>query len=118
MERCPICRGRLDAETQCRRCGADLTLASQTQAEAESLTSQAIKQMLDDNFVQSKHFLEQSLALEHNSFNHQLLKFVHQCINSNSPAHISENAPSQLLVDSPKKLPLLKRISKSFRAHS
>ncbi len=118
MERCPICRGRLDAEAQCQRCGAELALAVKARNEAKNLTSQAIKLMTDGEFIQAEHLIEQTLALEHSQFKQQLLEFVRQCITNDSPAHHSEIARSHLLVDSTEKIPLLKRISKSFRAHS
>jgi len=118
MDRCPICRGRLDTEAQCQRCGADLSLVIQTHNKAEDLSSQAIKQMADGKFIQAQHLLEQALALEHSPFRQQLLEFVLQCNINNTPAHLSEIYHSQTTVDSTKKVSLLKRISSSFRTHS
>ena len=46
MERCPLCKARLRAETICNRCEADLSLLQAIESEAERLAALATRNML------------------------------------------------------------------------
>ncbi|HFE38227.1 MAG TPA: hypothetical protein ENK06_07395 [Gammaproteobacteria bacterium] len=76
MERCPICRGRINEAMQCCRCGADLQLASQTQNDAERLTERAMDCLCLGDFEQARKLLLKVVALRDSVFIRQLLAFT------------------------------------------
>ncbi len=76
MERCPICRGRMNDKAQCKRCGAELCFVIQARNEAENLTQQAIKQIESDEYAKAEHFLGLALALEHSPIRSEMLAFT------------------------------------------
>ena len=76
MERCPICRGRVNNACQCQRCGADLGVVCEARNEAEAFIRRAIACMAEEEFRQAEYWLKASLTLERSLFGHQLLGFV------------------------------------------
>ena len=76
MERCPICRGRIVPEAQCGRCGADLTLPLQAEAEAIKLTQKALCYIEKDDFHSAEQLLNQALALKIDPLPQTLLTFI------------------------------------------
>ncbi|NOZ54416.1 MAG: hypothetical protein GXP08_15005 [Gammaproteobacteria bacterium] len=77
MERCPICRGRLDKVTLlCGRCGANLEWAELAQSNAKIVTKQAVASLLQGHLVQAEHLLVQAQSLEDSPFVRQLLGFI------------------------------------------
>ena len=43
MDRCPVCRARLRERDECRRCGADFTLARRAEEAAFRLFTQSLQ---------------------------------------------------------------------------
>ncbi len=84
MQRCPICRGRINDNAECQRCGADLSLAQQAREQAESLTRQALKLIAWGEFTQAESLLTKAQLLEYSPFNQHVLGFVRQCVREGS----------------------------------
>jgi len=98
LERCPICRGRVNDEAQCKRCNADLSFVIQAKKDAEDLTQRAITQMEREKYANAERSLVLALSLEHSDIRSKMLAFVrYEQINSN------------------KKVSFLQRITKPFR---
>lgn len=68
MERCPICRGRITPEQNCRRCKADLTLILQTNRDAEALTQKAVECIDKHHYRKAEGLLERALSLKNDPF--------------------------------------------------
>ncbi len=76
MSRCPICRGRINDEHQCKRCGADLVSVNQIENQAGERLSQAIKDISDNKLAHAEQLLEQVLTLKRSDFAQNILAFV------------------------------------------
>lgn len=65
MQRCPVCRARLNSKTDCRRCGSDLHLAIAMEKKAQEFFQQALQELQSADKVAAKSSL-QSAVLIHN----------------------------------------------------
>ena len=63
MKRCPACRAQLKGQTQCRRCGSDLTLALQAEAAAKQWTQRAVHCFSEGALDDADAALDQALML-------------------------------------------------------
>lgn len=65
MERCPVCKVRLKADTLiCPRCGSDLSMLQRIENQAESLCSQAVARLEAGNLSGAMHAVELSIDLK------------------------------------------------------
>ncbi len=63
-------------EAQCGRCGADLTLPLQAEAEAVRLTQEALCHIEEDDVHNAEKLLNRALALKNDPFPQALLAFI------------------------------------------
>jgi GxxExxY protein len=63
MERCPTCRARLKGQTQCHRCGTDLTLALQAESRAKQWMQQALRYFSEGAFDDAEAALDRARML-------------------------------------------------------
>ena len=89
MERCPVCRARLNDGPVCRRCGTDLTLALLIEARAEQLVREAVQCMARHDWPGAEHAVQEALRLRQGSFARTLLGFIQQ----HAPATIDSGLP-------------------------
>ena len=64
MERCPICKARLQKGTTCPRCGADISIPLDIERQSEILLNNALKQLKTGNISAAKQAVEQSIQLK------------------------------------------------------
>ncbi len=76
MERCPICRGRIEPNALCSRCGADLKLPLLTATQAQAFTLQAVRCLAEGDFSAAEQQLRSALRLQNNPLTRTLLGFV------------------------------------------
>jgi len=74
LERCPGCRARLAAGPACARCGCDLTLVCQAQAQARRLIRCAARAWAAGNRQEARACAAASLALERSLLAEAVLK--------------------------------------------
>lgn len=80
MERCPVCRARLDGKTQCRRCGTDLSQPIAIELRAESLTRLAVTRFTTLEPAEAAKALEQASKLKTDPLTRALLGFIRQSL--------------------------------------
>ena len=93
MDRCPICRGRINENEECKRCGAALSLLIQIEQQVNELTSQALWHIGNSQFTQAKLLLEEAQLLRHSPFQ-QVLGFIHNCMRGN-PDNLATSSVTQ-----------------------
>ncbi len=64
MQRCPICKARIKANSICNRCGTDLSKLLTIESQAANLCNQAIKLLATNQLNQAQKLVEQSLQLK------------------------------------------------------
>jgi tRNA(Ile2) C34 agmatinyltransferase TiaS len=82
MERCPVCRARLDAKTECRRCGTDLSRLILIERQADSLTRRAVARFTTLEPAEAARALEQASRLKTDPLTRALLGFVRKSLGS------------------------------------
>ena len=65
MERCPGCRGRLNAEPACPRCGCELGLVRRAEAQAQQRLAQALQAWAQGDAQQARAQVQAALRLVH-----------------------------------------------------
>lgn len=65
MERCPVCRARFKDEPACYRCGADLSVLLNIEAEAAALERKAVTLLCAGQTLEARQAAERALALQH-----------------------------------------------------
>lgn len=65
MDRCPACRGRLTPEPVCSRCGCDLGLVLNAQAQARQRLVRALHALAQGDTQQARALVQTSLRLAH-----------------------------------------------------
>ncbi len=90
MERCPICKARLKAETQkCPRCSSDLSLLFEIEQQANDLLFQALEEAEQGALEEAVHSVEQSISLKNNPLSVALLGMLEREYDNN----LGHNAP-------------------------
>ncbi len=84
MDRCPICRGRINNNAECQRCNADLLLLLQTEKEAKRLSHQAFNCISNGKYIRAETLLNASQFLYFSHFNQNVLVFIQDCIRNES----------------------------------
>lgn len=78
MERCPNCRARLGEDTNCRRCGLDLSRLIETEAAAERWLTQGVGFLLAGELEAACQSFKRSRALCDTDLIRSLIGFVGQ----------------------------------------
>jgi predicted nucleic-acid-binding Zn-ribbon protein len=78
MERCPICRARLRGESNCRRCGADLSRLLEIGERSHALQRCAVACIARGEAEQAERVLLEALGLKQGVLARMLLGFVRQ----------------------------------------
>ncbi|MFK5969417.1 MAG: hypothetical protein QM487_04750 [Candidatus Marithrix sp.] len=78
MERCAICKGRLQ-ENICSRCGADLTMLLTIEQQTNNQLNNALIQLSKGNLEQAKLAVEKSLQLKREPLTVALYDFINSC---------------------------------------
>ena len=78
MERCTICKGRLQANV-CSRCGADLTILLTIEQQTNNQLNNAIIQLSKGNLQQAKLAIKNSLQLKREPLAVALYDFINSC---------------------------------------
>jgi hypothetical protein len=63
MDRCPLCRARLNGADTCRRCRAELGSAQQAEREGQALLDAAIYSLALDDVEAADQLLRRALAV-------------------------------------------------------
>ncbi|WP_457576882.1 hypothetical protein [Desulfomarina sp.] len=75
MERCPVCRRRLNDDDVCGRCGADLTVLQAIEEHAGCCRHLAMKNLAAGDYGVAADFAEKSLRLRKTAFSVALSGF-------------------------------------------
>lgn len=73
MEKCPICKGRIEADNHCRRCGADLTILLIINKRHFVYCKLAIEAILANKIDQALIFVKQAQQLYQSNLSYFLL---------------------------------------------
>lgn len=68
MERCPICRARLQQTETCPRCGSDLTAVLQVEKQAAQRRQQVRTLLYAYEYEQAQQAAQQALELKYDKF--------------------------------------------------
>lgn len=82
MERCPVCRARLNGNPECQRCGTSLAQPIAIEQRAESLTRLAVNRFTTLEPADAADALEQALTLKSDPLTRALLGFVRKSLGS------------------------------------
>ncbi|MEA3411798.1 MAG: hypothetical protein U9R74_09685 [Pseudomonadota bacterium] len=80
MERCPVCRARLNGNPECRRCGTNLSQPILIEQRSDSLTRLAVNRLATLEPVEAANALEQALTLKTDPLTRALLGFVRKTL--------------------------------------
>jgi len=78
MERCPICRARLQEGPVCSRCGTDLSVLLSIETQAEALERQAVVLLSAGNLIEAQRVAKQALQFRRNPLVLALAGFLTQ----------------------------------------
>lgn len=78
MERCPVCRARLRGESNCPRCGAELSLVQHISQAALTHEARALILAAEGEFTQANEAIDQAGKLKKSDLQHHLREFIHQ----------------------------------------
>jgi hypothetical protein len=78
MQRCPICRARLNGQSLCPRCGSDLSLPLKIQQRVQRLERDAVKRIAADEPARAEALLVEALRLQPTALARVLLGFVRE----------------------------------------
>jgi len=76
MERCPICRARLNGKWLCPRCGSDLSLLLKIEQRVQLLEQNAVMRVAKGEMEQAERVLDKALGLKPTPLARLLLRFV------------------------------------------
>lgn len=76
MERCPACRARLREGASCYRCGCDLSLPLEAQAQAKAYTQDAVKALYRGAMQDAESAVQRALRLDVTPFSLALRDFI------------------------------------------
>ena len=78
MERCPICRARLNGKWLCPRCGSDLSLLLKIERRVRLLEKNAVIRVAAGEMEQAEQVLDEALRLKPTPLARVLLRFVRE----------------------------------------
>jgi hypothetical protein len=78
MERCPVCRARFKGDSVCYRCGADLSVLLDIEAEATALERRAVRLIGNGEFVEAQQTADRALALQYSPLVLAARDFAHR----------------------------------------
>jgi hypothetical protein len=78
MERCPICRARLNGQWLCPRCGSDLSLPLKIEQRVQLLEKNAVIRVAAGEMEQAEQVLDEALRLKPTPLVRVLLRFVRE----------------------------------------
>ncbi len=64
MERCPICRSRLNGKWLCPRCGSDLSLPLKIEQRAQLFEQNAVIRIAAGEMEQAERVLDEAMSLK------------------------------------------------------
>ena len=76
MERCPICRARLNGKSLCPRCGADLSLPQEIEQRVQELEINAVMRIAAGQRERAARVLGEALRLKSTPLARVLQRFV------------------------------------------
>lgn len=92
MERCPICRARLHAQSPCPRCGSDLSLPLQIAHRARLLEQDAVARLAAGEMDRVEAALLEASSLQSTPLARVLLGFVREHRKSCSAQRMTDQA--------------------------
>jgi glutamyl-tRNA reductase len=90
MERCPVCRARLNAPV-CRRCGADFSQAEWQEKQAQQTVREALRVWQMGHIEPAAVLLQQSLQQKHEEVVEQLLECLLQQLLHQAIQHLKQD---------------------------
>ncbi len=80
MERCPVCKARLKADTAiCPRCSSELSMLLSIENQAKNFFYQALARFESDDLSGARRAVEQSLELKREPLTLALQGFIANC---------------------------------------
>ncbi len=76
MERCPLCKARLRAQTTCNRCEADLSLLQAIESDADQQAVRAVHSLLAGEKEVASRQASAARDLHGTTFHHALSGFI------------------------------------------
>ncbi|MBI4753910.1 MAG: hypothetical protein HY778_00480 [Betaproteobacteria bacterium] len=76
MDRCPACRGRLDENQVCGRCGCDFSLARRAEEQARRIAGLAVRAWARGERAQARAWAQRSLSLHRSGLAQAVLMLV------------------------------------------